>query len=682
VSEQSPDHPATPQQGVPELPQQGATKRRRTVLIVVGVVVVALVAAAIPLGLALNGRRERAAQREAANSFASAWLGGKLGSISYAGDQAKDVAASTQRITGSLTAAKVDAPAAVKVESVSTEDDTTTAQLSVSWTLPGGRSWKYETTLPLAQLSGTWRPDWKPQVIHPKLQEGQVLVAERQRAPRAPIMGANDEALVEERPVVVVGLEPARAKGDVAGSAQAIASVVDVDGAALAARARKAAPTSFVEVITLRREAYDAVRSQLQPIPGAVFREEQRALAPTATFARALLGGVGNATAEIVKDSKGRVRAGDVTGISGLQLTYDERLSGTAGVTVKAVAAKGTDSGAGSGSGESADASGASGSTEPVTLFTEAAKAGAPLKTTIDRRVQEAAEAALLRAPKPAALVAMRVGTGEVLAVGNGGPNAAGYNRALLGQYPPGSTFKITSTLALLGAGLQPTDNVNCPPNIVVNGKTFVNAENEVLGSVPFSSDFAHSCNTAFVGSADRITGKQLADAATSLGYGRPDTLGVKAFMGSVPDTDDPVGHAAAVIGQGKVLASPLAVAGATAAVAAGKWTAPRLVMDPAPEAASAPEQQLDAKATASLREMMRSVVTEGTATVMRNTPGGPVSGKTGTAEFGSDVPPKTHAWFTGFQGDVAFAVIVEDGGFGAEAAAPIAGDFLARLAR
>jgi cell division protein FtsI/penicillin-binding protein 2 len=152
--------------------------------------------------------------------------------------------------------------------------------------------------------------------------------------------------------------------------------------------------------------------------------------------------------------------------------------------------------------------------------------------------------------------------------------------------------------------------------------------------------------------------------------------------MGSVPDTDDPVGHAAAVIGQGKVLASPLAVAGASAAVAGGKWVAPRLVTDPAPEAAAVEQEQLDPAAVASLKEMMRSVVTGGTGTVLRNTPGGPVSGKTGTAEFGSDDPPKTHAWFTGFQGDVAFAVIVEDGGFGAEAAAPIAGDFLARLAR
>jgi cell division protein FtsI/penicillin-binding protein 2 len=644
-------------------------------LIVVGIVVVALVAAAIPIGIVLNGRRERAAQRDAAEAFASAWQGGKLGTISYAGDQPKDVAARTQKITAALTAGKVDAPASVTVESVSAEDSDVSAKLAVSWTLPGGRAWRYETTLPIAKLSGAWAPDWTPQVIHPKLQEKQVLVADRQAAPRAQIIGANDEVLVEERPVVVVGLQPSRAKGDVPGAAQAIASIVDVDAASLASRAQKAAPTAFVEVITLRQEAYDAVRSQLQPIPGAVFRKEQRALAPTPTFARALLGTVGAATAEIVKESKGRVRPGDITGVSGLQRSYDERLAGTPGISVQAVAETGA-----TGSGDTSGAAAAPAA--PVTLFEEAPKPGTPLRTTIDRRMQEAAEAALLRATKPAALIAQRVGTGELVAVANGGPNAAGYNRALLGQYAPGSTFKIVSTMALLGAGLQPTENVNCPPNIVVNGKTFTNAENEVLGSVPFTTDFAHSCNTAFVGSAKRITGKQLADAASSLGYGRPDTLGVKAFTGSVPDTDDPVGHAAAVIGQGKVLASPLAVVGATSAVAAGKWTAPRLVVDPAPEAAAGQQQSLDAKAVGSLREMMREVVTDGTATVLGNTPGGPVSGKTGTAEFGSDTPPRTHAWFTGFQGDIAFAVIVEDGGFGASTAAPIAGDFLARLAR
>jgi cell division protein FtsI/penicillin-binding protein 2 len=56
------------------------------------------------------------------------------------------------------------------------------------------------------------------------------------------------------------------------------------------------------------------------------------------------------------------------------------------------------------------------------------------------------------------------------------------------------------------------------------------------------------------------------------------------------------------------------------------------------------------------------------------------VRGKTGTAEYGSGDPPPAHAWFTGYQGDVAFAVVVEGGGFGAKAAAPLAADFLRRL--
>jgi cell division protein FtsI/penicillin-binding protein 2 len=76
----------------------------------------------------------------------------------------------------------------------------------------------------------------------------------------------------------------------------------------------------------------------------------------------------------------------------------------------------------------------------------------------------------------------------------------------------------------------------------------------------------------------------------------------------------------------------------------------------------------------------MRAVVTEGTATVLRDVPGEPVSGKTGTAEFGPEVPPRTHAWFTGFSGDLAFAVLVEDGGFGGRVAAPLAGELLRGL--
>ena len=89
----------------------------------------------------------------------------------------------------------------------------------------------------------------------------------------------------------------------------------------------------------------------------------------------------------------------------------------------------------------------------------------------------------------------------------------------------------------------------------------------------------------------------------------------------------------------------------------------------------------LDGGAVAELRSMMSSVVASGTGTALRGTPGGPVRGKTGSAEHGSDpdVPPRV--WFAGYQGDLAFAVLVEEGKSGGTVAAPIAKEFLTRLA-
>jgi cell division protein FtsI/penicillin-binding protein 2 len=77
----------------------------------------------------------------------------------------------------------------------------------------------------------------------------------------------------------------------------------------------------------------------------------------------------------------------------------------------------------------------------------------------------------------------------------------------------------------------------------------------------------------------------------------------------------------------------------------------------------------------------MGAVVQRGTATVLNGTPGGVVRGKTGTAEFGTKNPPETRAWFMGFQGDIAFAVLVEQGKSGGTVAAPIAKAFLTDLA-
>lgn len=589
--------------------------------------------------------------RRAAEAFAHAWVDGNLSELRWYQGGGSDPAGEVASLTAGLTPAPEDRPAEVAVASVERDGDTATAELSVRWEL--GKPWSYPTALPLRRVDDGWQPVLSPSVVHPDLAEGQALRARLVQPPRAAITDRNGAPIMLDRPVVTVGVHPARAT-DLAATVDRVAALTEVDAAALLKRAQAAAPDAFVEVITLRREAYDAQREQLRPIPGVVFREGERALAPTSAFARALLGSVGPATAEIVEASGGKVRADQVVGLSGLQKKLDTQLGGEPGMTVEVVDAEGS---------------------TVQELMTEAPVPGEPVQLTLDPAVQQAADAALATAPagKASALVAIQPSSGDVLAVANNGPDGPGVDRALTGRYPPGSTFKIASTLALLRQGLTVDEGVPCPATVTVNGKSFKNAEDEVLGDQPFRQDFAHSCNTAFVGSADRVTSAQLQTAARDIGYGSYD-LGIDVFGGDVPTTDDAVVHAAQMIGQGKVLASPLAVAVSAATVADGRLRPPRLLMSSPAAAPGDPLAQ-----AADLQALTRLVVTEGTATALQAVPGAPVSGKTGTAEFGSEVPPRTHAWFAGFSGDLAFAVLVEDGGFGGAVAAPLAGELLRR---
>jgi cell division protein FtsI/penicillin-binding protein 2 len=105
-------------------------------------------------------------------------------------------------------------------------------------------------------------------------------------------------------------------------------------------------------------------------------------------------------------------------------------------------------------------------------------------------------------------------------------------------------------------------------------------------------------------------------------------------------------------------------------------------VTDPAPPQTPTKPAPLDAKAAGVLQDLTAAVVDRGTGQVLKGTPGGPVHGKTGTAEFGTRNPPQTHAWFVGYQGDIAFAVLVEEGKSGGTVAAPLVKKFLTSLAR
>ena len=116
------------------------------------------------------------------------------------------------------------------------------------------------------------------------------------------------------------------------------------------------------------------------------------------------------------------------------------------------------------------------------------------------------------------------------------------------------------------------------------------------------------------------------------------------------------------------------------ATVAVRGWTAPRLVMEPVSAAAGGVSPEPDTEGLRTVGELMRLVATEGSASTLADVPGEPVHAKTGTAEYGTEVPPRAHAWVIGFQGNIAFAVLIEDGTSGSGAAVPVAEAFLRAL--
>ena len=237
-------------------------------------------------------------------------------------------------------------------------------------------------------------------------------------------------------------------------------------------------------------------------------------LAPTREFAAAILGRVGPATAEIVKKSEGAVQPGDEVGLSGLQSRYDEQLAGTPGIVVSAV-----------------------GGEQDRELFGTDEANGEPLRTTLDPRLQIRAEETLAGIGPASAVVALRPSTGDLLAAASG-EGSDGYNTATFAQYAPGSTMKVVTALALMRAGVRPSDPVPCTPTLTVDGKGFKNYDDyppSGLGDIPLRTAVANSCNTALISQHERLAAGDLTEAAEALGLGVDHDLGFPAYFGSVP---------------------------------------------------------------------------------------------------------------------------------------------------
>ena len=553
--------------------------------------------------------------------------------------------------------------------------DRAVVPLTWTWTI-GGRDWRYRTSVALRPerdqageqaTDDEGRPQWEatyaPTWVHPELVEGDSLDLQQIDADRGEIAGAGGEPIVVERDVVRLGVDKTALDGfDPAKAAGKVARIAGIDAEPYAEQVIAAGERAFVPAITLR--AADARRkiARVEAVPGGLAFADSEPLAPSADFAAPLIGRVGPVTAEILAESGGDVQAGDVVGLSGLQARYDSELRGRDGLVVRRQGADG----------------------DVRTLFDVEPVAGGPLQLTLDVGLQQRAQSILDGVPDEAgatALVAIRPSDGHVLAAASG-RGADGLATATFGSEPPGSTFKIISTLALLRNGVKPGSRLDCPASVVVDGKTFTNYDDypaSAVGPIDLAEALAQSCNTAFIGARDRIGEGDLADAAAALGLGVDHDMGYPVFFGSVPTPETETEAAASLIGQGRVLASPVAMATVMASVQAGRAVLPVLVegVDVTQTQPSAPLTKPEQK---QLRALLRGVVRNGSGRVLADV--GATGAKTGTAEFGEAGPDgklPTHAWMVALRGDLAVAAYVERGDSGSGTAGPLIQAFLAQ---
>jgi penicillin-binding protein A len=362
--------------------------------------------------------------------------------------------------------------------------------------------------------------------------------------------------------------------------------------------------------------------------------------------------------------------AGTPVGISGLERTFNSHLAGKPGGRLIATPQDG-------GSGRTLAQS------EPLP--------GKPLKTTIDPDLQQSAVAGL----------AGRAGGVAVLDARSGAVRAFS-GSAFSAPQPPGSTFKVvTTTAALQRHVVSLDDDFPITKGVSVGGRFIANAHDEYCGG-SFTEAFAESCNAVFAPLGPKIGNSGMVATAERYGFNSEPTLYDGAATAitdppepSIPrDIGDDLDLGVTAIGQGRVLATPLAMASIAQTVARHGVRAPTpIVKKRALQAHIGPLRVMSRKVSDQLRQLMTGVVTFGTGKAAA-LPGIQVAGKTGTAELGpkpgAPAPPpgeqpeqSVDAWFTCFapvrKPRLAVAVLLVDADAdGGTVAAPVAHDILA----
>jgi penicillin-binding protein 2 len=429
---------------------------------------------------------------------------------------------------------------------------------------------------------------------------------------------------------------------------------------------------------------------------------------PKEDAAAQILGYTGEVSEEDLEGAYKGTEPGEVVGQEGLEYNYDKVLRGTPGTSRYQVDAMGEPTPGGQLS-----------STPPIP--------GDTLKLSLNQAVQEAGESALAQRGLPGAFVSMNIHTGEILGMGSaptydpsvwtnlsqkhyeelssedtGDPL---FNRATSSAYPTGSTYKIITALAGLENGVFTPDTiVDDTGKIEIGGQEFENSEGEINGPITLVPALEKSSDVFFYTQGYKMWKTDyLQEWSAKMGIGVPTGIDLplgEGAEGNVPSkkwTEEeeaggnefiepwgPGQNIQLAVGQGYLQTDPLEMAIAYAALGNGgtivtphlgkevQDAAGRVIreIDPGPRR----HVKIDPEYQRLIMEGLHDVTSGpgGTATeVFKNFPI-PIAGKTGTAERAGH---GNQSWFISLapypNPNVVTVMTIEEGGFGAEAAAP-----------
>lgn len=499
-----------------------------------------------------------------------------------------------------------------------------------------GQPWEYPGLMHLRRVGGMWKVVWNPSIINTKLKPGQRLAVVTQVPKRSPITDTQGRSALREIGAYQVGVFPGQL-ADPRKTIDQLAKQTKIDGGRrldserLLGRVRSAPPQTYLPLLTLQVPTHNALIQRLTHIPGLRFQGVRAPIAPA--YAPELIGNLGPATADRLQQVGAPYQPGDTIGVGGIQLLQQRRLAGTPTVSVVAQDETGK-------------------STEQLRSWP--GQEPQQVQTTLDPGYQRHADDALSGLQFPASMVAVRPSTGEVLAVANRG--TGGQNFAFEGHYPPGLTFGIVSAEALFSqGGMKQSTETTCPGTVTVGGKAF---SNKARPDSSFANHFAASCKTTLAQLSSKVDAQTLLREASQLGLGKNWGLGVPAFTGSVPAPANDGEKAAAMVGEGSVQVSPLAMALVAAAAYSGTWRPPYVLKDPSTTAQAPQAQSLPPESISNLKKVLSRTASRGNARGARVS--GDVVGVAALTTYNEGGRTKTVSWFVGSSGDRAFAIAVE----------------------